>query len=316
MVGQKELFLVASRGAGPYKRIMQGEVFEPGLSKNPSLVSKLREFQENPASLVFVALAEEYRKLGFPQQALEIINEGLQFHPDLLGAWLVESRALMDQKRYAEALARTAQILQRSPEHVRAMQLRADIFIRLGQSNAAINILRRLAFLFPQDKETQSRIIELEALNPVVKNKDDTAEIQSAYVSRSAASRGKLADYSVGALKDLREAGADDFFIAQGEQDAVETLDETFATRTIAELYMRQGLREKAIEVLKRIREKNPQDAWVNDALLNVGANSTFPINPNKVVLDRQTSLTKKAQYLERALARIQLSVGSGRSFS
>jgi tetratricopeptide (TPR) repeat protein len=293
---------------------MQSNHYEPGLSQNSSLVAKLREFQEKPDSLVFVTLAEEYRKQGFAMQALEIIREGMIFHRDLLSAWMVEARAYADLKRYADALARTAQILQRSPEHIKALQLRADVYLRLGQKGPALKALKQMAYLFPNDRETQKRIIELEQIDakPV-----DIAKDQAA-IDTTPATKGLLADYSVGSLNQIsnavREQKENNDIVSDQDLELAPVIEDTFATRTIAELYLRQGLSQKAIEVLQRMRERDPNDKWVINALQNIHTNSTFPSGTNKVILDRQSVLAKKAQYLERALAQLQLSVGSGRS--
>ncbi len=60
---------------------MEKEPFRLGLSKNETLTSLLREYQENPKSRVFAKLADEYRKQDLVIQAIEIIEEGLEFHP-------------------------------------------------------------------------------------------------------------------------------------------------------------------------------------------------------------------------------------------
>lgn len=283
---------------------MQSNTYIPGLSRNTDLVAKLKEFQENPESLVFVSLSEEYRKQGYPAQALEIVREGQLFHPKLVSAWMCEARILVDLKRFAEALLVTAKILKDSPEHIRAMQLRADIFSRLGQRMAAIKELRKILFLFPDDQNTSAQIIALESVED--ESKTDTP---LALIGKPEA-KGALEGFEVKSIKEI-EPVQEELVAHEYVPDAV---SDTFATRTIAELYLRQGLNSKALAVLKRILASDPANHWAKEAMRNIQANSSLPDQTNKVVLERQTILSKKAQYLERALTRFQSASGSQRS--
>jgi predicted Zn-dependent protease len=278
------------------------------LTHNPSLVEKLRLFQEDPSSLVFVALAEEYRKAGFPNQSLEILREGAFFHTSLLSAWLGEARALTDLKRYAEALVRCAQILQKAPEHVKALQQRVEIFLLLGQKSAALKSLRQIANLFPDDPHTKAQIAELVGLEE---------NILAPKVARTEASlrdtMGRVSAYQVGRLGDFYSDDQHEAPVNELPLEATVELEDTFATRTIAELYLRQGLRAKAISVLRRMQQQNPADQWVTDTLLGT-TGKPLPTQINDVMFDHKTNLAKKAKYLERALAYIRL--GSERTRS
>ncbi|MGZ3706566.1 MAG: hypothetical protein ACXWP1_12550, partial [Bdellovibrionota bacterium] len=63
--------------------MMEREPYRPGLVRNQNLVQQLKELQKNPRSLVFVTLADNYRAEGLPHQALDILDEGMLFHPGL-----------------------------------------------------------------------------------------------------------------------------------------------------------------------------------------------------------------------------------------
>jgi tetratricopeptide (TPR) repeat protein len=140
------------------------EPYRPGLVRNQSLVQQLKEFQKNPRSLVFVALAENYRAEGLPHQALEIAEEGLVQHPGLASGILAKARCLFDMRRYGEASAVCQEALGQNPNNLKAHKLLAEIYVRLGQRRAAIRSLTKVVGLFPQDREAVKALEELENL--------------------------------------------------------------------------------------------------------------------------------------------------------
>jgi tetratricopeptide (TPR) repeat protein len=176
------------------------EPYRPGLVRNQSLVQQLKEFQQNPRSLVFVSLAEAYRLEGLPHQALEIADEGLQQHPGLASGILVKVRALFDLKRYGEAANVCQEALKSNPNNLKAHKLLADIYLRLGQRRAAIRSLSRVVSLFPQDREAVKALEELENLEtgqfvPV-------SAIPRASVDSPPQALGKIEEFQVGSFSE------------------------------------------------------------------------------------------------------------------
>src|SRR6218665_1023734 len=114
------------------------EPYKPGLVRNRGLLQQLKEFQRNPRSLIFVALADSYRQEGLPHQALEILEEGLAYHPGLASALIAKARCLFELRRYAEALAEPQAATRTNPQNLKAFKLQAEIYVRLGQRKAAI----------------------------------------------------------------------------------------------------------------------------------------------------------------------------------
>ncbi|MGZ3655450.1 MAG: tetratricopeptide repeat protein, partial [Bdellovibrionota bacterium] len=144
--------------------MMEREPYRPGLVRNQNLVQQLKELQKNPRSLVFVTLADNYRAEGLPHQALDILDEGMLFHPGLASALISKARCLFDLRRFAEASSVCRDILAANPANIKAQKLQADIFVRLGQRRAAIRALTKVVSLFPQDREAVKALEELEGL--------------------------------------------------------------------------------------------------------------------------------------------------------
>lgn len=295
------------------------EPYKPGLVRNQGLLGQLKEFQRNPRSLVFVALAESYRTEGLTHQALEIIEEGLAYHPELASAVLVKSRCLLELRRYADALAETQGALRLNPQNLKALKLQAEIYVRLGQRRAAVRALTKVVGLYPQDVEAVRALEELENLES--RQNIPVQNIGRASVD-TAPSVGRLEDFQVGALKQaalehdvVQEDG--DFDLPAAPAPVVEPVvvdvspvkaeeeeEPTFATRTIAELYLRQGLKPKAIRVLRKILREDAQNQWARETLQDLESDGIVPAKP--LVQKHSNPLEKRAKALETLLARVR----------
>jgi tetratricopeptide (TPR) repeat protein len=288
------------------------ERYQPGLARNENLVKQLKELQQNPRSMVFMALAETYRAENLPHQALEILEEGLGNHPGIAGALVAKARCLFDLRRFGEAAAACKEILQSNPENIKARKLQADIFVRLGQRKAAIRALTAIVTRFPQDKEAVRSLEELEGLEagplfPPERLSRASVDIPPAL--------GRISDFQVGSfseslaaiprgveLPDPREAREEE----EEEEEEVGS-EPAFATRTIAELYLRQGLKRKAIRVLRKILIEEPLHVWAREALQDLGSGGIVLPAQKSQASSRRGLLEAKAKLLERLLARVRL---------
>lgn len=284
------------------------ERYKPGLARNQSLVQQLTEFQKNPKSLIFVSLADTYRQEGLPLQALEILEEGLGVHPHLPSALLCQSRCLFDTKRYAEALKITQVLLKANPDNLRANKLQAEIYVRLGQRRSAIRALTRVVSLFPQDKESVRALEELENLEygtNIPTNQILRASVDSPPVL------GKIEEFEVGTLSDsfaaigaISAAPSNKALRSPLETAEVEDDEPTFATRTIAELYIRQGLAAKARRVIQKILREDPTNEWARETLQDLESDGIVARSKGNMASDK---LKKKARVLEKILAQVRL---------
>lgn len=278
------------------------EQYKPGLSRNPGLVRQLSEFQKNPRSLVFVSLAESYRREALPNQALEILDEGFVYHPGLASAVLCRARCLFDLRRYAEALADTRALLAVNPNNIRAHKLEADIYVRLGQRKAAIRALTQVVGLYPQDLEAVKSLEQLENLE--TRQVIPTQRLSRASVD-TAPAKGKIEEFQVGSFGESIAA-----IDAMGDQPTQPELaqaegdEPTFATRTIAELYLRQGLHGKAWKVLRMILRDDPSNQWAREVLQELETDGiVLPASVKKA----ESALERKAKALERLLSQVRI---------
>lgn len=289
---------------------MEKEPFRPGLSRNETLTSLLREYQEDPRSRVFAKLADEYRKQGLVGQAIEIIEEGLEFHPGFSPGLLVMAHCFFDKKRYADSLKVVNKLLTQNPQNFRAERLRADIYLRLGQSSAAIDSLNRIVEMAPRDREAVKLLEELE-------NKEDASAPQiytnapassDTAIDWPAGAQGEISEFQVSDIGNLWEETLQEIAVASEripDEEASEEsasaysalADPEFATRTVAELYLRQGLKEKAKQVLETILKRDPDNEWAKTRL-----REDFQSNKSGGTPIERQKLMVQAQVLERML--------------
>src|SRR5262245_17105936 len=92
-----------------------------------------RRVQRDPASISFAALAEEYRRLGLFQEAIETCRAGLLRHPSYPSARVTLGRALFEIGEYDDAAAELEKVLSVAPENLAAIRTLADIHRRRGE---------------------------------------------------------------------------------------------------------------------------------------------------------------------------------------
>jgi len=104
------------------------------VAENPRIEELRRRVQADPASIAFAALAEEFRRVGRYEDAIETCRVGLQRHPAYLSARVTLGRALIEVGDYDAARTELETVLQSAPENIAATRGLAQIHERLGHS--------------------------------------------------------------------------------------------------------------------------------------------------------------------------------------
>ncbi len=103
------------------------------MAENPRLEELQRRVLQDPASISFAALAEEYRRAGLVHEAIETCRAGLQRHPMYLSARVTLGRALMEIGEYDAAVDELEHVLAAAPENLAAIRTLAEIHRRRGE---------------------------------------------------------------------------------------------------------------------------------------------------------------------------------------
>lgn len=99
---------------------------------SPRIEELKRRVQSDPASIAFAALAEEYRRTGRYEEAIEVCRIGLQRHPSYISAHVTLGRALIEVAAFDEARQELEYVLGVAPENLAAIRGLAEIHHRRG----------------------------------------------------------------------------------------------------------------------------------------------------------------------------------------
>lgn len=135
------------------------------MQTDPELSDEIRRFEqqyaENPDSLVFARLADLHRKAGRPERALEILDEGLERHPDYLSAHIVRARCLRVQGRTVESEDVFRHVLDLDGENLVALRSLAEMAWERGDDATARDRLEELLELDPRNEEARDLLEEI-----------------------------------------------------------------------------------------------------------------------------------------------------------
>jgi len=111
-----------------------------------------RRYEEKPTQW-FAALAEEHRRAGDVELALQIIREGLENRSNYVSGHIVLARCLLDRGEDAEAQQELERVLELDGENVIALKVLSEIAERLGDPVGARGWVDRLLEVDPMNQE-------------------------------------------------------------------------------------------------------------------------------------------------------------------
>jgi tetratricopeptide (TPR) repeat protein len=104
-----------------------------------SRIDALRKrLQRDPGSIAFAQLAEEYRRAGRVDDAIEVSRAGLARHPGYLSARVTLGRALLEVGDVDGAERELAEVVRVAPENLSAIRGLADVHRKRGERPEAL----------------------------------------------------------------------------------------------------------------------------------------------------------------------------------
>ena len=114
-----------------------------------------------PGSRIFVGLAEEYRRAGRYEEALNTLQKGLQAHPTYLSAQIALARLYQETWRTQEAIEAFLKVLAMDRENLVAAKALSDLYTNSRNPVEAIKKLK-LYRAISGDKAVDDRILQME----------------------------------------------------------------------------------------------------------------------------------------------------------
>ncbi len=127
-------------------------------------IEKLRErVERDPDSKLFLPLAEEYRKAGMYEEAIEVLEKGLQRQPGYTSAKVALGKIYLEQGRVDDAKAVFEEVALTVPDNLFAKKKLVEIYRQKGEIERAKDYCKKVLELNPMDEEIRGILEELMA---------------------------------------------------------------------------------------------------------------------------------------------------------
>ena len=114
-----------------------------------------RILARDPDSLVFAALAEVYRKKGFPGRAIDVCRKGLRRHPQFVSGRVALARAYADDGKPDMARQELEKAVLAAPDNIAAQKLLVEIYRKGGLPDLLEKTCYRILALDPSDVQAR-----------------------------------------------------------------------------------------------------------------------------------------------------------------
>jgi predicted regulator of Ras-like GTPase activity (Roadblock/LC7/MglB family)/lipopolysaccharide biosynthesis regulator YciM len=222
--------------------------------------AEIKELQkkvaQNPASLVFAPLADTLRKAGRLDEAIEVCLAGLEHNPSYMTARVILGRTYTEKGQLDEAINEFKKITVADAGNIMAHSMLGQLYMRRSQHAEAIEEYQRVLALNPDDAGTQAALEE--------------------------------------ALGKAREApGAAP---ALPSEKAAPERDPREDKLAVAEIYIKKGALDEAVEVFQEILQADPGNKIAKAKLAEIVA-----LKEKKVKEEGEAEKKRKTQEGARA---------------
>lgn len=235
---------------------------------SPLILKYQRDFEEKPQSRVFVPLAESYRKVGLVTRAIDVLRQGLEFHPNYVTAHVVLGNCYYDLKQFERALRILSPLFDSGSENLKLLRLLANCHYELGELEEAKKFFKYLLFLNPNDQEAVSMLEKIEDRVPEQVLTDDLPEIKEnrfdANIQKEIykdADEWVRVDTKSVEEEDPEEVKVDEWTVGTIEETREKIKEElpTQISLDLVNIYQSQGLFERALAILNEYLKVNPK---------------------------------------------------------
>lgn len=249
---------------------------ESGVS--PLIIKYEKQLEEDPRSRAFAPLAEAYRRVGLIENAFTVLKKGLRYNPDYLLGYLTLAQCYMDKGEYSLCYTTLRPLASQNRDNIKLQKLFGESAILTDNKEDALDTFKYLLFLQPKDQEIAQKVSVLEnelqeepVYSPPEDIKFNVEELSPSPTLDRSLDDWVQVDLSSGSEDD--EDGADEEKDTEEDSWSVESLEVSeepeseieekatpVMTHTLVDLYIQQGHKDKAIELLRKIHEIQPEN--------------------------------------------------------
>jgi tetratricopeptide (TPR) repeat protein len=126
-------------------------------------IDRLKErVDKDPNSKLFVPLAEEYKKAGMLDEAIDALTKGLARHPNYMSARVSLGKIYLEKGMLSEASAEFEKVVSAIPDNLYAHKKLAEIYRALSEREKAVEEFGKVLKLNPTDEDAAKSLAILE----------------------------------------------------------------------------------------------------------------------------------------------------------
>jgi predicted regulator of Ras-like GTPase activity (Roadblock/LC7/MglB family)/tetratricopeptide (TPR) repeat protein len=201
----------------------------------------------NPESLIFVPLADAYRKAGMHEEGIDTCKKGLEKHPTYTSARVVLGRIYNEKNKFDEAIEELKKVEMVDDDNLMVHSMLGNVYLKKKLYASAIEQFQKVLSLNPEDAETVEKL----------------QEALSAKQEPGKAEAPKQAAPPVSAATTTPLAPAKPAAPEKPKVDVSKSLK-------AAELYTKKEEFDKAIEILKEVLDLDQENIIVQQRLREV----------------------------------------------
>jgi predicted regulator of Ras-like GTPase activity (Roadblock/LC7/MglB family)/lipopolysaccharide biosynthesis regulator YciM len=211
-----------------------------------------KKLSQNPDSLIFVPLADAYRKAGQLDEAIEVCKKGLEKHPSYMSARVVLGRIYGEKDMLDEAVTELQKVEKADVDNIMVHIMLGNVYLKKKIYAEAVSQFQRVLALNPDDSETQEKLEE------ALSAKQGPAEAKAEAVKPQAEAKPEPAKVEAAV-----EAKPEAVKPTDAKQDVSKSMK-------AAELYTKKGEFDKSIEIYKEILDGDPGNIIISQRLREV----------------------------------------------
>ncbi|EQC43342.1 lipopolysaccharide assembly protein LapB [Bacteriovorax sp. Seq25_V] len=241
------------------------------MSDYSNLIEKyISTLKQDPQSRVFAPLGEIYRKLGLIDKAIAAYEAGLKFNPEYNLGIIGYSSCLIDMGDFKKAYSVLQPLVRSSGDNIKFLKNIAICAENVGDVENALKYYKTILFFNPRDTHATEFVTKYEDLNTTVIKKDVVQ-----FEVDSLESDG-LDEWTQLSLVEESNVSVEEGEKDDEDEDESRKADESpFFSHTLVDLYLKQGAKDKALEILEKALELNPEDTRVADRIIEIKAQLT-----------------------------------------
>jgi tetratricopeptide (TPR) repeat protein len=141
----------------------------PKKDKNDSMATKRieslqAELEQNPRALSFPQLADLYLEKEMVDEAYDVLQKGLHFHPNSVSGMLILTRILKTRNHFPEAEGLLNKAVRLAPQNWQAYLMRADLFVRMGKHKQALADFKKVLMFNATHPVARKAVAKLEMI--------------------------------------------------------------------------------------------------------------------------------------------------------